>query len=197
VERIGLPIDEDPFELIQMLRSLSDNFNKSKIEITKLRNSRDAMIEVKTLLEIELNKLRSENIEILGAVQDVAAKLQMQGLVIEEQTLKIKIQDQMLTEKDNEIVKLQAIISNMQNTNKNEGQIKYQDGDTILTNEFVKVVCDENVLRIGDDDSDSDGLEYDNDISDDEISYLKEERENYNRSNPGIVQNSIDFLLKL
>jgi len=43
VERIGLPIDEDPFELIQMLRSLSDNFNKSKIEITKLRNSRDAM----------------------------------------------------------------------------------------------------------------------------------------------------------
>lgn len=187
---IGLPIDEDPFELISMLRSLSENLNKSKIEITKLRNARDSMIEVKTLLEVELNKLRNENIEIMGAVQDVAAKLQKQGLVIEEQSLTIKKQNQMLTEKDNEIAKLQAIIFNMQHTSNND---KDELNQQIINQQGQEIgkVCSAHVQRIDDDNSDCDDIESDSNGNNSKASHTRKVNETT------IVQNSIDFLLKL
>jgi len=110
IDVIGLPIDQDPIELIEMIRSLSDSYMKSRNEIVKLTNSRDQMIEVKRLLEIELNKISKENSEILLSVQEVAEKLEKQSIVIEEQSKNLKNCEVLLKDKDDEILKLKNII---------------------------------------------------------------------------------------
>ena len=84
---------------------------KSRSEIDKLLNSRDQMIEVKRLLEVELNRISKENSEILRSVQDVAIKLETQSILIEEQSNKLKKYELILKDKDDEILKLKSIIS--------------------------------------------------------------------------------------
>jgi hypothetical protein len=124
-----------------MIRSLSDNYIKSRNEIVKLTNSRDQMIEVKRLLEIELNKISKENSEILLSVQEVAEKLEKQSILMEEQSKNLKKYEVLLKDKDDEILKLKNIIiqDNEKNINSlidnNEKDFADESKETTIIND--------------------------------------------------------------
>jgi len=208
---IGLPIDQDPVELLDLLRTLSENYIQTKTEMTKIKNSRDHMIDVKRLLELELNKIRIENNNILQSVDEVANKLQQQSITIEEQLHIIKKQGDMLLEKDVEIARLNAIILNM----KNECNDKDNDDDKLYESEILKdtstieasieihtLDCGSKLIRISDDHNSNEDLTSLNSNSNDSTPLKSNSNDtplkcNSNDSESKRMNPAIEFFLKL
>ena len=201
---IGLPIDQDPVELVDLLRTLSENYIQTKTEMTKIKNSRDHMIDVKRLLELELNKIRIENNNILQSVDEVANKLQQQSITIEEQLHNIKKQGNMLLEKDVEIARLNAVILNMKNECNND---KDDDDNKLYESEILKDIskkdeasieihtldCGSKLIRISDDRNSNEDLTSLSSNSNDSIPL----KCNSNDSESIRLNPAIEFFLKL
>ena len=202
---IGLPIDQDPVELLDLLRTLSENYIQTKTEMTKIKNSRDHMIDVKRLLELELSKIRIENNNILQSVDEVANKLQQQSITIEEQLHNIKKQGDMLLEKDVEIARLNAIILNMKNECNNDKDD--DDNNKLYESEILKDIsnkdeaaieihtldCGSKLIRISDDHNSNEDLTSLSSNSNDSIPL----KCNSNDSESKRLNPAIEFFLKL